>query len=287
MTRHLLCMSVAGLLVGTPGFANTSRSVPPESFIDYHVSTVNELAREITIDPVVCKRLAQHFHITSTQMVSYARQNLVLRQLGSPGIYSVACVRPNGNEYWVQAHLTAETQVFASRATGQPVLKAACGNPMISALPAVLGKTAFNEKVSPPQLAPASIQEQMAAMPSLALVPDDAVLPDDIVTSDLEVPPVVKVAGSFESFVSAVKPISAVGSGSGFNFLPALAGIGAAVGLLHGSSHSTDTVPPVTLPPVITPGSVPETSTAVSLGLLLLAGGLLARNSRRGVKRSQ
>ena len=279
MTRNFVWLPVASflagvnLLAGTPAFASPSRTVPPASFIDYHVSTVKDLTQEVTIDPAVCKRLTWHFHITRTQLVTYVRQNLVLRRLDTSGNYRVACVRPNGSEYWITAHLRAGTSVFASRATGQPVLKLACGNPMVSALPMLSTKSSFNGTIPPPQLAPIPSEERIAALPSLTLSPDDAEFPDDIASSDLEVPPVVMVGGSLESFVSAVKPISSSGS---FNFLPALAGIGAAVGIFHQNpSHSTVTASPVTPSP-----AVPEASTLVSLGLMLLAGGLIIHRQR-------
>jgi len=250
--------------------------------VNYHVSTVHELTQEVTVDPAVRKHLARHFHITETQLISYIRSNLVLRQLKSAGVYRVACVRPEGTEYWVQSRLHAGTQIFASRATGQPVLKLACGNPMVSVLPSAPKVAAFTGAASQPKLVAAAIEEKMAAVPPPALLPNDVPLKVGIISDDfVQAPPVVKVAGSLETlgnFASAVAPISSSGS---FNFLPALAGIGAAVGILHNNSSSPSAPSPG---PITAP--VPEASTLISLGFLLLAGGLVVWRQRRVTKRS-
>jgi len=90
-------------------FASGSLSVPPASFIHTHVSTVGELARQVTIDPIVCTHLANHFHVTNTQMVQYVHHSLKLASLRQSGYYRVACVRQDGSEYWVNSYLKIGT----------------------------------------------------------------------------------------------------------------------------------------------------------------------------------
>lgn len=256
--------TIAAILVmgiSVPAEASAHLPVPSESFLNYHAATVNELSQEVTLDPQVRARLANHFHLSPAQMQSYIRQNLVLRHLNRSGVYRVACLRPDGSEYWIESHLPAGTPIFASRATGQPILKLACGNPMVSMLP----KTEIRKPLSPPQvastptLAPAGTQTAeltttaVGGSQQVALVMDDALAP-----------PVVEVSPS----------IQLLGGGSHLSSVfPILLGTGAAVSVFgHAGSGSN-----------ASPGTpeVPEASTFFSFGLLLLGSGLLLMKRRK------
>ena len=72
----------AGLAVAARAFL-MSRSVPPASFLNYHVDTVSELTFEVTYDRVVQARLAHHFHLSGPALCAYVRDNLVLKRLPS------------------------------------------------------------------------------------------------------------------------------------------------------------------------------------------------------------
>ena len=113
----------AAMPVVAAGQPRLHASVPPASFLNYHVSTVHELSQEVTLDPAVRARLANHFHISEAQITQYVRQNLVLTHLKWSGYYRVACVGRNGQEFWITSHLPKGTPIFASRATGHPILK--------------------------------------------------------------------------------------------------------------------------------------------------------------------
>jgi len=271
MYRKLLMLSLIGLSAAVPAFAAGPMSVPPASFLDYHISTLSQLTQEVTVDPVVRTRLARHFHVSSAVMTGYINRNLTLTHLKTTGYYQVACVRPNGQEYWVRSYLLAGTPIFASRVTGQPVLKLACGNPMVSALPPGTSDkdTDINGKMNPPQTAETPAQSQMVATTMPALIPGNTVVDTTIASdsfapdgmqSDIIASPVVKTAGSLQ-FANFFSPASLADFGPeiiGGGVLAALSGIH------HGNSfHASN---------ISSPTPVPEASTSISLGLLLLGG---------------
>ncbi len=234
---------------------------PAESFLNYHAGTVRELGSEASVDPAVRARLAKHFHVTQTQLITYIHHNLVLRHLPKAGTYRVACVRRDGSEYWIESRLPAGTPIFASRATGQPILKLACGNPMISALP----PTVFpNKPVAAPKLAAVPVTLADADINTPVLTAIDGTQDDLITPGDLSTPPVVRVSPSLQFLGGSP------GLGSIF---PALLGLGAAVAVAgHGSPNGSIT-PLIPVTPVVP--AVPEASTVTSFGLLLVGGSLL------------
>jgi len=268
-----LCL-FAAVPVLAAGHPRVDGSVPPASFLNYHVSTVHELSQEVTLDPTVRARLANHFHISEAQITQYVRQNLVLTHLQKGGNYRVACVGRDGREYWIEAHLPAGTAIFASRATGRPILKLACGNPMVSSLPPSLQTAEDNGNAGPAQFAflPPPALTDATPMPGLLT---ETITPTDLVVATADVAPVIVQVADFPP----LGPILSGGSHS-FNFLPAVLG-GLAVGVAsigHGGS-----TPNVTPPPV----PVPEASTSASLGVMLLLGGgalLVLRRKRASGK---
>ncbi len=245
----------------------TAISVPPDSFLNSHVSTVNELSQEVTLDPAVRRRLANHFHVTEAQITAYVRRNLVLKRLPKAGYYRVACVGRNGREYWIESRLPAGTPIFASRATGQPILKLACGNPMVSSLPPVVHTAENTEQYAPAKFAADLLPVPAAAALAPGLMPGDTTPPGLVVASNDITPAVVEVSPFLGGFTTPV--VSNVGHA--FNFFgPVLAG-GIALAVASSGSHS----PAPNIPPV------PETSTSVSLGLMLLMGGGMIVSLRR------
>lgn len=235
-------------------------SVPLGSFINYHVSTVNELSQEVTLDPAVRGRLANHFHVSEAQITTYVRRNLVLTRLSKAGYYRVACVGRDGREYWIESRLPAGTPVFASRATGRPILKLACGNPMVSTLP-----SEESAKLPPAQFASNPLPIMTPAALAPGLMPGDITPPNLVVASD-DTPVDVEVSPFLGGFTTPL--VNNVGHAFNF-FVPALAGIALAVSS-SGSHRSTPGVP-----------AIPETSTSVSLGLMLLLGSGAAITLRR------
>lgn len=278
MYRKLFLLSMITLSGGVPALAAGHLSVPPASFLNYHVSTLPELSQEVTLDPAVRNRLAHHFHVSDAAMSAYIRRNLLLTHLKSAGYYQVACVRPNGTEYWVRSHLPAGTPIFSSRITGQPILKLACGNPMVSALPpGAPDKDAdINGKMTPPQTAETPTQTQMAALVTPGLIPGDAAVnpvmaADNYLALDnAAAGPVVKTAGFLQSFTSP-SILSDLG--------PLALGAGALAALSsshHGSSFQANASPVSN-----SPAAVPEASTSLLFGLLLLGGAFFTLRRKR------
>ncbi|MCW3059585.1 MAG: hypothetical protein JWQ02_1406 [Capsulimonas sp.] len=129
-----LAMSLSLLGTGVNA-ANGSQGVPPASFINYHVDTVQQLSQQVELDPKVRTQLARHFHMTGPQLVTYINKHLKLKRLSTSKKYRVYCVDRHGREFYIMTRLPAGTPVFVSKSTGQPILKVACGNPMVSVLP--------------------------------------------------------------------------------------------------------------------------------------------------------
>ncbi len=245
-----------------PAAAMPHLPVPSESFLNYHAANVGQLSQEVTLDPQVRARLAKHYHITQAQMTTYIHNNLVLRRLQHAGSYRVACVRRDGSEYYMEEHLPAGTPIFASRATNQPILKLACGNPMATTLPATVfpNKPLIAAKLaSTPVMMAAADLNTPPVLTAIDGTQADLVTPDD---SNIA-PPVVLVSPS----------IQALGGSSGLGSLfPLLAGAGAAVAIAGGHSGSSSSGP---APLGAIPQAVPEASTVTTFGLLALATGLL------------
>lgn len=245
------------------GHPRVYASVPPASFLNYHVSTVPELSQEVTLDPAVRARLANHFHISEAQITEYVRRNLVLTHLKKGGLYRVACVGRDGREFWINSHLPTGTAIFASRVTGHPILKLACGNPMVSSLPPSLQLAEDNSHAGPAQFAFLPPPALTGSTPMPGLMTED-VTPTDTLVALADVPPaVVQVSPSLETLI----PGTLLSSGSGsFNVLPAILGAVAVGVASSGRGGSTSNVTPP-------PPAVPEASTSASLGVMLLLGG--------------
>lgn len=296
MPRKIIALTFAASL-GLVGAASADPflPVPPASFINYHVDTVHQLSEQIAYDAVVRGRLARHFHLSGPQMVTYVQKNLVLSYLKTAKTYRVACVTPSGHEYYVAQRLPKSTPVFALASTGQPILKRACGNPLVSSLPAATPKH-LN------QTAQHAVQHK--GQPALAETPAVETAPTDIVASST-VPgdtTLTAVPGLADSTVGDLGPFTRVagslasigGGGGGFGLpLAGLAALGT-VGLLStrhgGSNNSTPTTPTPVTPPIMPPVPVPvspapEPSAAAVYGLGAL--GLFALGYARRRRSSQ
>jgi hypothetical protein len=240
--------------------------VPPASFLNYHVSTARGLSEEVAQDVVVRARLARHFGMSGPAVCDYVRRNLVETTLtaSQAGRYRVACISPSGREYYVTERLNAGTPVFALAATGQPILRLACGNPLVAALPAVPTPVV---KVQPAVLA---MQPKTIVAPVVSAAPAVASSTAAIVTP-MAVPqvatasPVVQVGGVTQS----------LSGGKGGAFVPAIIGA-AGVGIL---THHHDTPTPETPPTA----PVPEANSMALFGLFGIV--MLGMQAKKRVKR--
>lgn len=202
--------------------------VPPDSFINQHVDSVAQLRQQVTLDPVVRRRLACHFHTSGPAIVRYIQDNLVLKKTTRTQRYHVYCISRTGCEYVINAHLLIGTPVFVMRTTGKPVLKLACGNPMVATLPFV----EKNKAMTPPQMADVPLEAPAKIAPSL--IPNGP-----IITSANFGPGVYITSPAVTEVLPYLSSISSSGGGSPLGYL---AGIPILTGIIsHGTGGSTNT----------------------------------------------
>ena len=253
MNRHHVLVISLTVLTGFPATAALalpgSVAVPPDSFIKQHVDTVPQLTQQVTLDPVVRRRLARHFHTSGPAVVSYIQKNLVLKRLTAAKTYQVWCITPSGREYTINSRLAAGTPVFVMRGTNQPVLKLACANPMMAALPSPPQELVAPKIASVPTTQPAPIVPVAETNPVvMASVPGPGV----------DVTPVTLVSPALPALLPH-------GGGGGFP-LGFLAGLPILYGISHhgGSNGNTGTGPgttgPGTGPGTTGPGTGPGTT---------------------------
>ena len=114
--------------------------MPPDSYLQDRVYTVDQLIQQVQNNPTVRQRFARHFQIPQDRVVSYMRANLVESYIPETRRYTVYCMSPSGRIFAVKQTFHKGTKVFALR-NGEPVLKWLCGNPLSKFLPAVQTKT--------------------------------------------------------------------------------------------------------------------------------------------------
>lgn len=274
----LSAVLTAGFLASLPVRASAAaQTVPPDSFLRFRVDTVQQLIRQVKTDPAVRRRYCQLFHVTPQKLVPYIQKNVVESYVPATKTYNVWCVGKNGRLFTVKQHFRAGTRVFALR-NGTPVMKWACGNPLISYLPAPPVKPLTEAK------APTVPTEQRVA-PSTESIASEVSPPapvEAVVTVPSEFAPVVPntlVASSSEMIVPAHSSIR--------GFVPWIPIAGAAALITSASSSGGGTTPSTAVfssggGGTSSPGLVPEPSPAVTLllGLAPLAGlALLARRT--------
>ena len=250
--------------------------VPPASFLDYHVSTGRALSEQVAQDVVVRARLARHFHMTEEDVVAYVRDNLVEGRLSAAqaGRYKIACIAPSGQEYYITERLPAGTPVFLLAGTDKPVLRLACGNPLVSSLPMILAK-------NKPR-----IKHDEAAM-----VASQTSIPGPVLVSDPKAPTVLALAPtsftSDPSFAgedfSSLGPMVSVGgfeqvltqgAARGLGFIPATIGAVSVIALAGSHGGSKD-------PPNISEAPEPNAGIVIGIGMAMLVGfGLFAARRR-------
>ncbi len=248
----LPCLGALGLTLAAvyPANADPFLPVPPASFLNYHVASAEQLSQEVALDAIVRARLARHFHQAEPEVSRYIHDNLILTHLSKPGQFRVACVTPSGREYYLTQSLAAGTGVFSLRSTGKPILKQACGNPLVAVLPAVAPK-----KVAPPQLA--ATPKAVPIKPAVT-----AMMPSDVVFTD--VPPLEAAkTGNIGPFVKVAGITQSLGRSGGGSFFPAVLGV-AGLGLFtgHHGSSSPSPVPAVPVMPVVPTLPAPSSPTA-------------------------
>ena len=232
MHRHHALLFSLAVLGGLPAMTLAGPrtiTLPPDSFINQHVASMSQMSQQVTLDPVVRRRLARHFHTSGPAVVHYIQSNLILKRTTTAQRYQVYCISRTGREYTINSRLPVGTPVFVMRATGKPILKLACGNPMVAQLPPVKTKI---ESYTSPELA--SLPKPLPAGIAPELAPNGPVLVAMNSSPGLDVAPAptTLVAGSITSL-----PVR-----SGHFPIGLLAGIPIITAIAsHGGSNNTGT----------------------------------------------
>jgi len=116
--------------------APVRRAAPPLSYLNENSYSLNAVINQIRGNRKLLLRYANHFHIPPEQVIPYFRQNLVESYIPKTGRYQVWMKRPDGSTYSRYQTFHAGERVLALK-NGQPVLKWACGNPLITQLPTI------------------------------------------------------------------------------------------------------------------------------------------------------
>jgi hypothetical protein len=274
ITLSQRCAIIFALLGGVALPANAfpiTHSVPPESFLDYHVDTVPQLSFEVAYDPAVRARLAHHFHLSGPAMCAYVQKNLILQHLSKPLKTRVYCVRRDGHEFYVMMTLKAGTPVFALRRTGKPILRLACGNPLVPVLPPMPKKAAV--------LPPHAVTTRVAGAHLLQIIPAVATAPSPLAA--LPIASIISTTGEGEVFFTA----AGSSAGSLLGWVPLAGGTLALLSQNGGKPVNTptpdilDTQPPTT--PNGAPQPVPEPAPAIALLLGALGLTILRLHQQR------
>ncbi|HEY3329566.1 MAG TPA: hypothetical protein VGK19_06055 [Capsulimonadaceae bacterium] len=134
VTAGVLALSAAASVNAATIARQKVMPVPKASFLNQRVDTVQQLIAQVKAQPSVRARYAKLFHVPESQVVNYIQRNLVESYVPASKTYPVWCASKTGKLYVVKQHFQAGTRVFALR-NGTPVMKWACGNPLVSSLP--------------------------------------------------------------------------------------------------------------------------------------------------------
>lgn len=117
-------------LVAVAACSFASDRPEPNAFLNKRAKTVQDLIRAVQNDPEVADRYVRHFGKSREDVVEYFR-TLHLAKLNQTGTYTIYSVDDHGV---IKSHpelLRAGTVVYADSA-GTPILKATCGNALVS-----------------------------------------------------------------------------------------------------------------------------------------------------------
>ena len=132
----LLC---ALLVTSVPAARAERERTGPDSFLPYRAYTVEDLVAQVKSDSVVRQRLAKHFHVSQAELAGYLQKNLKVITFSSSGWKPVYGVTSTGRIYQARDYFREGGKVFGL-ADGTPVMKYACGNPLITELPRIAPK---------------------------------------------------------------------------------------------------------------------------------------------------
>ncbi len=285
INKVLTAGALAGLLAVSGATAQAAattarQTVPKASFLNYRVDTVKQLIAQVKADPAVRARYAKLFHVPQAQVVSFIQKNLVESYVPASKTYPVWCASKTGRLYVVHQHFAAGTRVFALR-NGTPVMKWACGNPLVSMLPmAPIMKTPIARKPQLPSENVAPFNETIVSESTPQGAPAPIHLVESIPGEAASVVPNSLVAGSTE----LLTPVTTA-AGKGFiPWLPIAGGAGLFTSTIGGGGKSPGSIETTdTFGNGASNSVVPEPAPGLTLvlGLLPLAGLIAWRQRNR------
>lgn len=158
--------------------AAVQRRARPGSFVHYTAPSVDSLVSQITGNPTVAKRYADHFGVPAGEIAKYFRENLRTVALKRPTTVTTYFVSKHGTIQSKSAKLPVGALVFATK-EGTLVLEAKCGNPLTKALPVSKPETkvmAMPETVGvPPEAEKTLIPPPEEAVPELVQIEEPMV----------------------------------------------------------------------------------------------------------------
>lgn len=178
------------------------RVLPPGSFVRVPVPTIESLCRHAASDPVVMRRYQRFFRRSNKEVLALFR-SLRLSRLGKPRIARVFFMRP-GEIIRSRVRLLRRGLLVFAHTDGDPVLIAACGNPVMVLSPPMqkiaLGPAAAVPEYSPweplppaPEYLdrPVAAASLVASTVPLGLVPPEEMPPSPASNPEVAVEPVL------------------------------------------------------------------------------------------------
>ncbi|MBI2844586.1 MAG: PEP-CTERM sorting domain-containing protein [Armatimonadetes bacterium] len=286
--RKAIVFCIAAFIVASS--AVTAAKMPKGSFLMSPVSNVEQLAKQVTDDPIVAARYAKCFSMSRNLVVDYFEKNLRIGRLRSDFETTIYVVSEKVDLSTTTKVLQKGSYVFVAP-DGQPLLEGRTGNPLLDYLPlpmkvgaAVSSGTGAAGPVDATAVAgsgPAAVDNVVTKVLSsnpVEIGTAATVLPVG------EVAPLAVVGGaaSLESVVDIVAsmPVGATGAAFGVPgigvILPLAAVVGGAalVGAGGGGSDSTSSQAPVDT-------QIPEPATMTMLAIGASALALRLRRRRR------
>jgi hypothetical protein len=146
--RTWLLLALGTCVLAMPTFAAGKERTGPDSFLPYRAYTVEDLVSQVQNDSIVRQRLAKHFHVSQAELVTYLRDNIKVVTFSDSGWKPVYGVTRIGRIYKARDYFHEGGKVFGL-ADGTPMLKYACGNPLVTQLPPVEKKVVMVPKPAP------------------------------------------------------------------------------------------------------------------------------------------
>ncbi len=215
MRLFLLRLGWLGILAVL--FATFSLAVPPHSYINRKVTSVNDLVLHVTTDPQVFSRYSRHFSMSREELIPFL-SNLHLTKLPKDGLYVVYLADEQGMLKSKARMLKKGTPVFVD-ARNRATLMLVCGNPLTRGPKKDGSLISYNEPNTAISTDIAEVPVQMEnEVEALTTVVPPEYAPADLTPSAVYTPPTVTYGGS---------DIQIVGGAFPWQILPAIGVIGA------------------------------------------------------------